>query len=134
MTAEKGRAVLIIEDVAPMRLLLEQAVAGIEGYRVSGTAGNAWEARLEMMRRRPDLILLDEILPGETGIQMLTEIRGLGIPVLLLTGIENPTHPVARGAQGRVSKPGLGSAREMEEGRALLKAAMDAAAAGPLSG
>jgi response regulator of citrate/malate metabolism len=96
---------LIVEDVDTMRSLLEQVVSAIPGFRVTGKARNVWEARLELTRRRPHLVLLDEILPGESSLDLLAEIRGQGIPVLLLTGLENPTHPLPEGASGRLVKP-----------------------------
>lgn len=97
--------VLIIEDVHSMRELLAQVVSGIEGLKLSGQAKNVWEARLELSRRRPALVLLDEILPGESSVDLLIEMHAQSIPVLLLTGIEDPSHPIPEGALGRLVKP-----------------------------
>ena len=49
-------------------------MTGIPECRVSGTAQvRDWEARLELTRRRPALVLLDEILPGESSVDFLGE-------------------------------------------------------------
>ena len=111
--------ILIVEDVASMRQLLEHVISSISGMKVSGSAKNTFEARLELTRRRPDLVLLDEILPGESSVELLGELKE--IPVLLLTGIENPTHPFPLGAIGRLFKP---SFETIEQDRNRFEAAI----------
>jgi response regulator of citrate/malate metabolism len=106
MIEKRPADILIVEDVDTMRDLLAQVVGGLAGLHVSGLARNSWEARLELSRRRPALVLLDEILPGESSTDLLSEMLEQGIPVLLLTGLSEPTHPVAAGALGRLIKPG----------------------------
>jgi two-component system response regulator CitB len=106
--------VLIVEDVDAMRELLVQLVAGLEGFRVSGAAGNTWEARLELQRRRPQLVLLDEVLPGESSLDLLGELKDQEIPVLLLTGLVEIDRPLPPGAFGRLSKP---QAQDWEDDR-----------------
>jgi chemotaxis response regulator CheB len=100
-----ARQILIVEDVDIMRQLLSDMISGIAGLEVSGVAQNGWEARLELTRRRPDLVLLDEILPGESAADLLAEFHATGIPVLLLTSLEKPTHELPHGAAGRIIKP-----------------------------
>jgi len=99
------RRILIVEDVDIMRQLLKDLIASIAGLEVSGVARNGWEARLELTRRRPDLVLLDEILPGESAGDLLEEFHATGIPVLLLTSLEKPTHELPPNASGRIVKP-----------------------------
>ena len=98
--------VLIVEDVDQMLKLLEHVVGGIKGLAVSGLAKNGWEARIEITKRRPDVILLDEILPGESAVDLLNEFQSQGIPVILVTGVDKPTHEVPANALGRIVKPG----------------------------
>jgi len=90
-----------------MRQLLGDMISAIPGLAVSGVAQNGWEARLELTRRRPDLVLLDEILPGESAGDLLAEFHATGIPVLLLTSLEKPTHDLPPEAAGRIVKPGF---------------------------
>ncbi|MCM2279378.1 MAG: response regulator [Oligoflexia bacterium] len=98
--------ILIVEDVEEMLYLLENFIGGLEGFRVSGLARSGAEARRELTRDRPDLVLLDEILPGESSVELLTEIRAMGIPVVVMTSVENPVHELVPGAFGRLIKPG----------------------------
>jgi response regulator of citrate/malate metabolism len=98
--------VLIVEDVEEMRLMMEQLINGMKRFKVSGSSGSCVEARLELTRRRPSLVLLDEILPGESSQDLLREIVQDGIPVVLMTGMENPDHGLPAGARSRLIKPG----------------------------
>lgn len=125
--------ILIVEDVDEMREWLATLLEGIEGIRVSAKVRNGWEAREELMRRRPDLVLLDEILPGESSRDLLDELKSEGIPTVLMTGVSEPTHAIPVGAASRIVKPDW---REAESGRDRLREAIWAALAlGPaLSG
>jgi two-component system response regulator CitB len=98
-------SVLIVEDVDMMRGLLSQVVSGIPGFKVSGAVRNGWDARIELTRRHPDVVLLDEVLPGESSHDLLNEMVQQGISVILVTGLEDPRHPLPVGALGRLSKP-----------------------------
>jgi DNA-binding response OmpR family regulator len=77
--------ILIVEDELPMRTALEDCLAG-EGFRVISAADG--EAGLERaMKEKPDLILLDVMMPRLDGFAVCAELRRLGIatPVLMLT-------------------------------------------------
>ena len=99
------RTVLIIDDVDEMREMLTALIDGLSGYQVSAACANCAEARVEVMRRRPALVLLDEVLPGESSFDLLQEFVGDGMHVILMTGVENPTHEIPEGAALRVEKP-----------------------------
>lgn len=74
MTGHQGR-VLIIDDEANFREFLGEAIQA-EGYEVS----TASTARAGVQRARdhaPDVILLDQNLPDETGLSVLDSVRGL---------------------------------------------------------
>ena len=105
-------SVLIIEDVAEMRKLLEHLIQQIEGVKVSGLAKNSFEARIELTRRRPDLILLDEVLPGESSFDLLQELVLQEIPVVLISGLASPSQGQLGGAAERIVKPGCGFSGE----------------------
>lgn len=114
MKSAKPSQILIVEDVEEMLELLATLVSGIPGLTVSGRAKNGWEARIELGRRRPDLVLLDEILPNESTADLLTEFLDAQVPVILVTAIQNPSHAIPEGVAGRLSKPDW---KTLEEGR-----------------
>lgn len=119
---DSKRSVLIIDDVDEMREMLTTLIDGLEGYKVSAACSNCVEARVEAMRRRPALVLLDEILPGESSFDLLQEFVADQLPVVLMTGVENPTHEVPSGASLRVMKPDWNS---LEQDGVRLKAVFD---------
>lgn len=96
---------LIVEDVDSMRELLEQVLRGCSGYSVSGLARNGAEARFELVRRRPELVLLDEVLPGESSLDLLEELKKQGIPVILVTSLADRSADLPPGALSRLFKP-----------------------------
>ncbi len=99
-------SVLVIEDVEEMRALFEHILSEIEGVVLSGAAGNGSEARVVVSKRRPDLVFLDEVLPGESSLDLLSELTSQGILVALITSMENPSQTLPHGAIRRLAKPG----------------------------
>lgn len=80
-----GERVLIVEDEAPMRTALADCLAG-EGYRVLSAADGPGGLD-RAVAEKPDLVLLDVMLPKLDGFAICAELRRLSIdaPVLMLT-------------------------------------------------
>jgi CheY-like chemotaxis protein len=70
----KPLAVLIIEDEAPIAYELQEIVTNL-GLSVAGTARNRTEALLIAGQSKPQLILADYKLRGETGVEVVKAIR-----------------------------------------------------------
>lgn len=100
--------ILVIEDDPSVRTLLERGLA-YEGYLVE--AAEDGETGLEIARDRPaDLIVLDVMLPGIDGLEVLRRLRSVDddLPVILLTARDRPEHQVEgleAGADDYVTKP-----------------------------
>ena len=79
---------ILLVDGSRTALLLEQMLLGGEGYELC-VAANAREALAAAAAERPDLILMDVVLPGEDGLQALRTLRRRpetqATPVILLT-------------------------------------------------
>jgi two-component system phosphate regulon response regulator PhoB len=67
------RKVLLVEDEAPVRAMLKYALED-EDYQIL-EASDAIEGFLLMERHRPDLILLDWMLPGMSGLEFARRLR-----------------------------------------------------------
>ncbi len=96
--------ILIIDDDIYIGNVLEEALAK-EGYRVSH-AYSGTEALLVLSQSKPDLVLLDLMLPGLNGEEVLPQIEG--IPVIILSAkvdIENKVALLLGGAADYVTKP-----------------------------
>jgi DNA-binding response OmpR family regulator len=80
-----GPRVLVIEDEAPMRAVLKDILEA-ESYRVL-TATDGENGLATALNEKPDLILLDVMLPKLDGFALCAELRSLSItaPVLMLT-------------------------------------------------
>ena len=76
---------LIVEDELPMRTALQDCLEA-EGYRVL-TASDGQTGFERALQEKPDLILLDVMLPGLDGFALCAELRRLdnAAPVLMLT-------------------------------------------------
>ncbi len=105
-----GRSILIVEDEKEIRDLLAHYLRK-EGFRTA-TAPDG-ETGLAMARSgRPDLVVLDILLPGMDGLEVLRKIRAgaetAGIPIIMLTAKGDETDRVVGlelGADDYVPKP-----------------------------
>jgi two-component system, OmpR family, phosphate regulon response regulator PhoB len=83
----QNKLILIVEDETSIREMIRFALARAD-FRVA-EAGNAQDARLKMADERPDLILMDWMMPGVTGIELTREIKAApttrDIPIIMLT-------------------------------------------------
>jgi len=101
--------ILVVDDDARLRGLLSRYLAGA-GFRVT-TADNAADARAKLRVVNPDLMVLDVMMPGESGLDLTGSLRreqGLELPVLLLTARGAPEDRIAgfeAGADDYLGKP-----------------------------
>jgi DNA-binding response OmpR family regulator len=114
---------LIIDDERPMRTALADALAG-EGYRVL-TAADGQEGLDRALAEKPDLILLDLMMPRLDGFTLCAELRRLGhaVPVLMLTAkgqIEDRVKGLDAGADDYLVKP-FSTEELLARVRALLR-------------
>ena len=79
------KKILVVEDEESLRLLYEEEL-GAEGYDVL-TAENGREAIRELEEGKPDLIILDIVMPVMDGIEALGRIlrKKRSIPIILNT-------------------------------------------------
>ena len=102
--------ILIVEDEEPIALLLRYNLEA-EGYKVTHTARGD-EVETLLREEIPDLVLLDWMLPGLSGIELCRRIRARqetqSLPIILLTarGAESErVRGLATGADDYVVKP-----------------------------
>ena len=103
-------SILIVEDEEPIQILLTYNLQA-EGFRVRATAAGEDVQRL-VGEERPDLIVLDWMLPGIAGIEVCRLLRSRtetrDIPVIMLTARGEETERVrglATGADDYIVKP-----------------------------
>jgi DNA-binding response OmpR family regulator len=115
-------SILVVEDEVRIARLL-QIELECEGYRVS-IAGSGHQGLELYQEQQPDLLLLDVMLPGFSGIELLRRIRAndADTPVLLLTAkssVEDKVSGLDLGANDYITKP-----FQIEELLARVRAAL----------
>ena len=82
--ADDAPHLLVVDDDRRIRDLLSRFLLG-EGYRVT-TAETAAEARAKLEGLRFDLLILDVMMPGETGFEFARSLRTTStVPIVMLT-------------------------------------------------
>ena len=98
------KQILIVDDDMNIGDVMEKVLVQ-EGYRVF-RAYSGTEALLFLKQRRPDLILLDLMLPGLSGEEILPEIRE--IPVIVVSAkaeVDDKVSLLMDGAEDYITKP-----------------------------
>lgn len=119
------KTILIVDDEFDLTSTLA-AVLGGRGYRtaVCSTGREAWEC---IRRTRPDLVLLDVMIPLGNGFEVLERVRGDatldGVPVVLMNSVPPPGDRPVRW-QAFLKKP-LGLGTLFEEVERLIGAGGD---------
>jgi len=108
VTAKKTR-VLVVDDHAVVRSGIRSLLAAEGDLEVVGEAGNARDAVFEVRALRPDVVVLDLVMPGEGGIEVLPRLlrEVAGLKVLVLSMQDDPRYvreAFAQGANGYVLK------------------------------
>jgi two-component system, NarL family, response regulator NreC len=101
--------VVVVDDHAVVRAGLRLLLDAEEDMEVVGEAGNARDAVFEVRAHKPDVILLDVVMPGESGIEALPKLsrEAPEARVLMLSMQDDPRYvheAFAAGAAGYVLK------------------------------
>ena len=99
---------LAIDDDRTVLHLVQKSLSG-DSLQVV-TASSAEEGITVLKEKRPDVVLLDVVLPGTSGLQMLEQIQSFDgrLPVILITagaGSETAIEAMRLGAYDYVAKP-----------------------------
>jgi two-component system phosphate regulon response regulator OmpR len=99
---------LVVDDDARLRNLLQRFLSE-QGFRVSAAA-DALAARQALASMSFDLLVLDVMMPGESGLDLTESLRREGheVPILMLTAAGAPDDRIAgfeRGADDYLAKP-----------------------------
>lgn len=102
--------ILVVDDEAPIRDMISMALE-VAGYRCM-QAANAQDAHSMIIDERPDLVLLDWMMPGTSGIELMRRLRRheltANVPVIMLTAKtdeDNKIQGFDSGADDYITKP-----------------------------
>ena len=125
-TTSEDVRVLIVDDHAVVRAGLRLLLDAEPDIEVVGEAGSAKEAVFEVRAKKPDVLLLDVVMPGESGIEALPSLvkESPETKVLVLSMQDDPRYvreAFAAGASGYVLKEAadievVGAVRQVARG------------------
>ncbi|MDT8285872.1 MAG: response regulator [Elusimicrobiales bacterium] len=112
--------VLIVDDSDLTRAMIRDLLTEM-GHQVVGEACDGAEAVKLFSETSPELVLMDMIMPGKTGLEALTEIKAIdpAARVVMVTAVQQEPlrdQLMGKGAAGVLSKPFM-----YEELEAVLK-------------
>ncbi|MFM9943165.1 MAG: response regulator transcription factor [Hyphomicrobiaceae bacterium] len=105
--ADNAAHILIVDDDTRIRELVARFLQGA-GFRVT-MAGDAESARAAMRGLAFDLVILDVMMPGESGLELARSLKAISpIPICMMTALADPQQRVAGlaiGVDDYVTKP-----------------------------
>ena len=110
LSAMSESTILIVDDEAAIRDMVGITL-DLAGFR-SISAANAHDAHVSIIDNKPDLVLLDWMLPGGSGIELARRLRRddltANIPIIMLTAKsseDNKVQGLSEGVDDYVTKP-----------------------------
>ncbi len=105
-------SLLIYEDNQLLRESIEHMLSLNKGFQVGGSYSNVLKVEEQVKSLKPDIILMDIDMPGRSGIEAVTRIRGAGwnTPIMMLTVFDDNQHvfdAICAGASGYLLKKHL---------------------------
>jgi DNA-binding NarL/FixJ family response regulator len=109
MSAKKATKVLIVDDHAVVRSGLHLLLDAEDDIEVVGEAGDVREAVFEARAKKPDVVLMDVVMPGASGIEGVPQVlkEAPTTKVLVLSMQDDPRYvreAFTAGASGYVLK------------------------------
>jgi len=122
--------IAVVEDRSEFRRLLIDRLNSRPGWKVVAECGSAVEALQAVPPARPELVLVDLLMPGESGIELIPKLKA-ALPrasLVVLTVVDSPEHiirAIESGACGYILKGGspedvIGSVEDVLAGGAVM--------------
>lgn len=106
--------VLLVDDSAMFRASVKAGLATKPNIEIVGEASDAFEARDKILDLKPDVIVMDIVMPKMDGLTFLKQLMGqYPLPCIMISGTDSEKEAMAAGAAGFVLKPKTNSDRNM---------------------
>jgi two-component system chemotaxis response regulator CheB len=113
--------VLIVDDSAAIRHILQELLADYDDLKVVGTASDPYVAREKIKQLRPDVLTLDIEMPRMSGLEFLERLMRLRpMPVVMVSSLtekhaETTLRALELGAVDYIAKPKMGAEQSLAE-------------------
>lgn len=99
--------ILLVDDSVMLRASVKAGLIAHRNIEVVGEASDAFEARDKIVDLKPDVLVMDIVMPKMDGLTFLRQLMGqYPIPCVMISGSESEKDALAAGAAGFVKKPG----------------------------
>lgn len=108
-------SVLVVDDSAVFREILTRGLSSDDMINVVGSAKDAYEARDEIIRTKPQVIICDVEMPKMTGIEFVRQLMPqYPVPVIVVSAVSQKVfEAINAGAVDFVSKPDIHSMNDV---------------------
>lgn len=98
--------VLVVDDSAMFRKTVVSGLSANERITIAGEAADAFEARDKIMELKPDVLVMDVVMPKMDGLTFLKQLMGqYPLPCVMISGTADEKQALAAGAADFISKP-----------------------------
>lgn len=106
MISQKKVRVLVVDDSAMFRKAVINGLSLKDNIEIVGEAADVFEARDKIMALKPDVLVMDVVMPKMDGLTFLKQLMGqYPVPCVMISGTADEANAVAAGAADFVPKP-----------------------------
>lgn len=106
MISQKKVRVLVVDDSAMFRKAVVSALSLKDNIEIVGEAADVFEARDKIMQLKPDVLVMDVVMPKMDGLTFLKQLMGqYPVPCVMISGTADEANAIAAGAADFVAKP-----------------------------
>ncbi|MGN0674525.1 MAG: response regulator, partial [Oscillospiraceae bacterium] len=98
--------VLVVDDSALFRKSLVDALSKMNNIEVAGEAADAFEARDKINELKPDVLVMDVVMPNMDGLTFLRQLmEQYPLPCVIISGTADESAALEAGAADFMKKP-----------------------------
>lgn len=98
--------IIIVDDSAMFRTTIKTGLATMTNIEIVGEAADAFEARDKIMELKPDVLVMDVVMPKMDGLTFLRQLMSqYPVPCVIMSGTASEKEALAAGAADFIKKP-----------------------------
>ena len=106
ITSSAKIKIFVVDDSAAFRASLKKGLSETANIEIVGEASDAFEARDKIMASKPDVLVMDVVMPKMDGITFLKQLmKQYPIPCVMISSMARDKEALEAGAAGFIMKP-----------------------------